>query len=323
MKNLCSFFLLALFLLSKQQALIAEVENLKVVIFGDGVEGNNIKEKLKKEELTKFFETIKTLKPDAVFYTGSLIAELEKTESHENIENLEENLNAFSEIVNKTLGKDIPLYPVLGNHSHVNARVINTFSSHFNIKKPPSLDFNILSYSVELEDSQFIVMASGNYERDAPAIFKYWKIIPLMDWLKKELSQNPSLINYRFVIGHEPAFSTTNVVGTYLGLDKDLDRRDKFWSVLKKGGVSAYFCSHENLFDRSNRGGVWQVISGGLSSSNKKKMPTNSFNHFILLTIPKEKSGEVTIEAQDLTGKVWDKFTISSEDEPIHQLRIL
>ena len=85
--------------------------------------------------------------------------------------------------------------------------------------------------------------------------------------------------------------------------------------------MNAYFSSHEALYDRSNRDGVWQIISGGVGGRRTVFTEHPQFSHFVVLTIP-EHDGNPYIEVFDLQGKKWDHFNVTPLDYPIHQLRI-
>jgi hypothetical protein len=48
------------------------------------------------------------------------------------------------------------------------------------------------------------------------------------------------------------------------GIDHRTER-DRFWNILKKNGVIAYFCGHEHNIQVQQVEGVWHVVSGGLT----------------------------------------------------------
>lgn len=296
--------------------------NVRVVIFGDAwkeEDGRGIDE----EALTLLLERIKAESPDTVFFTGNLIQGLEQSTSQASIKQFQSNMNTFSNLVKATLGKEIPLYSVMGNHTFVNSQAVSTFREHFAIENTAPLESYQFAYSVLLNNSQFVVLASGGYERKFRGYRHYLRQMPLFDWLEKQLRTGSDRIDYRFVIGHEPAYSSGFSAGEYKGMDKNPERRDLFWKILRQNGALGYFCSHEFIFDRSNREGVWQVITGGVDLSADEDLEKKLvFHHYLLLTIPKEKNGNPIIQAKDLKGRIWDEFELVPLDRPVHQLRI-
>lgn len=91
----------------------------------------------------------------------------------------------------------------------------------------------------------------------------------------------------------------------------------------KNNRVVAYFCSHEHLYDRSFRDGVWQIISGGAGGPLNKKDILKAFYHFILLTIPSELGKFPVVQVIDIQGVVRDEFSLSPiPEQPIFQMRI-
>ena len=295
---------------------------LRVAILGSG--GAKEESGERHEVLAFLLKQIKEQKPAAVFYTGNLIGGLEQRTTPESIREFKVILNSFSDLVATHLGKDIPFYCVLGNHTFVNSEAVSIFRRHFNIVDPAPLASNQLAYAVVLDGVQFVVLVTGQYEssflgyRSSSAE----PVMPLFDWLTKTLRTGGNEIRYRFVVGHEPAFSSSSTAGRYTGMDKELEKRDLFWKVLKENGALGYLCSHESIYDRSNRGGVWQVISGGVSAVEQKGLAEGTFQHYIMLTVPKDKTTPPVIEAIGLKGNIWDKFELVPFGKPVHQFRI-
>lgn len=289
----------------------------RVVIVGDGIgEGS---EGVDSETFAKLLSKVAEQRPDIVFFSGNLINGLEQSTSIESIKKLKQHLDQFTRLTDSYLGNNVKIFPVIGNHTFVNSRAVQVFKEHFGINDAAPLESYQWAYTVNLNHVQFIVLASGLYERKYRGYRQGWRSMPLLDWLEKELRTGPDIFSYRFVIGHMPAFSSRSTEGIYIGLDKDQSRRDDFWKVLKDNMALGYFSSHEPLYDRSNRDGVWQIISGGAVNNGD---PESAFQHFILITIPNDQSKNPVLESIDLKGKVWDEFEIIPIDRPVHQLRI-
>lgn len=313
------FLLLSLFFVALDPINAKEGET-RVVIIGEGL--GKGEEGVSGEAFAKLLQKVSEQKPDVVFFNGNLIGGLEQTTSAESFKKFQMNLNDFTRITNNYLDENVKIYPVIGNHTFVNSRAVKLFRDHFNIPNTAPLESYQLAYSVNINHVQFIVLASGLFERKYRGYRHGWQSMPILDWLEKQLRTDPNQIRYRFVIGHEPAFSSRSTEGVYSGIDKNYSRRNLFWKVLKNNNALGYFSAHEPLYDRSNRGTVWQIISGGAGADSKGTDDESLFQHFILITVPTKEKENPTMEAIDLKGKIWDAFEIIPVDQPVHQLRI-
>lgn len=297
-----------------------EKKETKVVIIGDGIA--NLEDSRESEAFIALLKKVNESKPEAVFFTGNFIAGLEQSTSVESLKSLKKKLKQFIQVVQKELGARVKIYPVIGNHTFVNSQAVQVFKDLFKIHNSAPLAPYQWAYSVELNQAQFIVLATGLFERKYLGYRDFGKSMPLLDWVEKELRSDADRIKYRFVISHLPAFSSRSSEGIYVGLDKDPNRRDAFWSILKNYHVLAYFSSHEPIYDRSNREGVWQIISGGAGEKTSDEDLSNIFQHYLLITIPEGKAQNPFLKSIGINGKVWDEFEVIPADRPVHQLRI-
>jgi hypothetical protein len=146
----------------------------------------------------------------------------------------------------------------------------------------------------------------------------------MLSWLDKALKEGAKNHKYLFVVGYEPAFpSTTTFSKTHL------PERDAFWKILIDNKVLAYFSSKEHLFDRSNRSGVWQIISGGGGAPLSQGGGNIPFYHGLVLTIPgdketKEKGKQKVpgVQVIDIEGNTIEEFLIGPDSHPLYQMRI-
>jgi hypothetical protein len=96
-------------------------------------------------------------------------------------------------------------------------------------------------------------------------------------WLEADLESARSKGNKIFVTSHSVAFpggghtwdalpfyDPTYNCFNYSGIDRRKER-DRFWNILKKYGVVAYFCGHEHNTQVQLVEGCWQVTVGGLT----------------------------------------------------------
>ncbi len=306
---------------SKGGALENGSEGLKVAFVGTGKKPSE-PEKYDPEMLAKIFRRIKEQKPDIIFFTGNLIQGLEESTSPQSIEKFKNNLQTFSNLVKTYIGDEIPLYPVMGNHTFVNSEAVAIFQKHFNIKDPAPLEPYQLAYSVALKNTAFTVLATGDFERKFRGYGYFSRSMPILDWIEKNVRTGGDDIDFRFVVTHEPVFSSEASGGIFAEPDHKEENSDHLWNVLKQNRVLGYFCSHELIYDRSNHHGVWQIVSGGVGDPKKYANETNMFSHFVLLSIPKSKKDNPSLKAIDVDGNVWDEFVLMPVDKPVHHLRI-
>ncbi|UCG17058.1 MAG: metallophosphoesterase [Phycisphaerales bacterium] len=87
----------------------------------------------------------------------------------------------------------------------------------------------------------------------------------LYEWLANDLAATDK--RRIFVFGHEPAFVLADMDNGRVrhlqkSLDKHPDRRHRFWSLLRKHGVTAFICGHDHNASVANIHGVWQIDAG-------------------------------------------------------------
>lgn len=128
-----------------------------------------------------------------------------------------------------------------------------------------------LTYSFDMNGCHFAVIASYTmYENNSFSN-------ETMQWLDSDLKAAREKGLKLFVASHPPAFpggghtwdslpflDPTYTCSDYSGVDRRKER-DRFWNMLKKHGVLAYFCGHEHNTQIQLVDGVWHVIAGGLT----------------------------------------------------------
>jgi hypothetical protein len=98
-----------------------------------------------------------------------------------------------------------------------------------------------------------------------------------LKWLESDLAQARRAGLRLFVASHPPAFpggghmwnslsffDPSYTCDDYSGIDRRKER-DRFWNILKKHDVVAYFCGHEHNIQIQNVEGCWHVVSAGLT----------------------------------------------------------
>ena len=321
-----------------------EGPSLKVAVLGNSslpIEGVGFN----REVLVQLLKQIKKQNPAAVFFTGNLIYSVEENSVGEgeeiqfslvkdifgkeisqvqglfNPEQFKKKLNLFSEIVSQNLG-DTPFYPLIGEQEAIAPAAIEIFQNHFHLDNALIIDNKQLVYSIALGNSLFITLSCDHLNQEVNEKIEK-KILPqTLLWLEKTLKEEGAKYRFKFVLGCEPAFSTTATFGVYAGLDKNTKERNLFWNLLRLFEVKAYIAGNEVLFDRSYRYNVWQLISGGAGATSEYKLKDDTFYHYLLLTIPQGNIGESALQVFDLEGEKKDDVVLSGKSGAIFQLRI-
>ena len=173
------------------------------------------------------------------------------------------------------------LWPVVGNHEVRNRKDEGNFRKTFpDVFSNGPDDEKGLSYSFDFNNSHFTIINTDNWYYGDPLDTtddrRDWHYVKNLDWLEKDLySARKRGIEHIFVFSHEMAFPTGGHLrdglpnlGRHLKLPLDstrvwyLNRRNKFWDILKKYNVDAHICGHEHLYARQSVDGVYEIITG-------------------------------------------------------------
>lgn len=334
-----------LWLFISQQALLFAADEVRVAILGESFSQDYNGSGMNEEILERLFSVIKTKNPNAVIYTGNMVLGLEKEQGNQHVDSMNlqtgelvdskwprdgfkystknfiAQIEKFLTIKRTSLGTDIPFYPLIARHEVLGIDGVDIVMRNFTIKVNSSFSENPLTYSFTIENALFIVFSVAKYDPLKENVEE--KLSKnLLKWIDLTLQRERSRYDYAFVVGNLPAFSTTASKGEFFGLDANLSDRNVFWEILKNNRVTAYFCSFEHLYDRTNRNGIWQIISGGAGAPYYKREFEKAFYHFLLLTIPKNKKTEPKVQALDSQGNVIDSFELFPYQYPVYQLRI-
>lgn len=290
------------------------------------------------EVLGQLLDQIKLQKPKALFFLGNLIWSLEPPAADEkgklvtlspvydslgNVsyqpsgvfskEFFRKRLAAFAEVLKQHLGNEIAFYPLVGESEAVGPDSVQILLEQFPVPNSTVLETGQLVYTVPIGKANFVAVSFPAYDS------KTLVTDPLLKWLDKALLEAKEF-PFRFAVGSVPAFSTGGASGAYRGLDRDRDARTRFWQILMKNNVLAYFCSNEPFYDRTYRYGVWQIITGGAGGEDENN-DQNSFPHYLLLTIPESAGKAPLLEVFDLQGRKRDETALSSQIPAIFQYR--
>jgi hypothetical protein len=316
-----------------------------VAILGESYSPENEKFGINVEVLERLFTLINKANPKAVIFTGNMTLGLRKTDNAPVSQLLkpflngselhgwpypgytyesnyfQEELTEFQAIKNKTIGTDIPFYPIIADHEAFGPDAITKVLTMFQMKNQAPPDASPLAYTFAIENSLFILFSTVNYNDTLKTTVSHQIPQSLLYWMEEVLKKEKSRYEFIFVVGNEPAFSTTSTTGHYDGLDYHNQPRDILWRMLIKYGVTAYFCAKEHLYDRTNRYGVWQIISGGAGAPFYRREFDKAFYHYLILKLP-EKGGLPKVQVFDTEGHLIDEFNLTPTQYPIYQLRV-
>jgi hypothetical protein len=127
------------------------------------------------------------------------------------------------------------------------------------------------TYSFDEGNVHFVVLdAYTRYRRNAFSD-------EILGWLEDDLRKAGRSGKRLFVASHPPAFPGGGHMWDSLpfydplykcdnrsGMDRRKER-DRFWKILKRHHVIAYFCGHEHNIQVQRVRGVWHVVSGGVT----------------------------------------------------------
>ncbi len=157
------------------------------------------------------------------------------------------------------LDPSIPLYHTTGNHTAYDALSQNIFREML-----PHLPHNGpagqvgLSYYVELDDCLLVFVNTLNLALGGEGYVD-------TAWLDAVLTEHQD-VPYKIVFGHHPVFPVNGFSGAY---QRQLGTANgqRFWEILSRHAVMAYFCSHMLAFDVQVHQGILQIMTAGAGTA--------------------------------------------------------
>lgn len=316
----------------------------KIAILGESYSPENEKSGMNEEILERLFNLISKDKPKAVIFTGNMTLGLKKennlpasqllkpflngSELHDwpypgytyKSEYFQQEISEFLAIKNRTLGT-VPFYPIIAEHEAFGPDAVSRFLTTFQMKNQAPADASALAYTFAIDNALFILFSTVLYNDTSKTTIAHRIPPQFIEWLEKVLKKERPHYEFIFVVGNEPAYSTTSATAHYEGLDYNEQLRDIFWRTLINYKVTAYFCAQEHLYDRTNRYGIWQIISGGAGAPFYKRQFDKAFYHYLILKLP-EKNKNPKVQVFDTQGNLVDEFELAPTQFPIYQLRI-
>jgi calcineurin-like phosphoesterase family protein len=199
--------------------------------------------------------------------------------------------------ITRTLGITHTWYPGVGNHELSNAGNETSWRSNLNwlnsynygAVNPGPEGCPETTYSFDYQNAH-VVMLNEYCDYDGIDATQDDELtngdIPdhLYDWLVADLSATTQ--PHIFVFGHEPAYPQPDADNGRLrhetdSLNEHPVHRDRFWSLLRDRGITAYICGHTHNYSAVQIDGVWQVDTGharGLAD-------TGARSTFLMITV--------------------------------------
>ena len=197
--------------------------------------------------------------------------------------------------ITRDLIRNVPYYPVLGNHEH-NSQF---YYDLFHLPEGGGKE-NEQWYSFDYGNTHFVCLDSN--DRDSAE---------QLTWLESDLAQASGEAQWIIVVSHH-AFFSSGKHGSYH--DELLDWVDAF----ERYGVDMVFNGHDHIYERSFSNGIWYIVTGGggapQSPVNEKPNPQQVYAetslHFCKLRID---GTQIDFEMIRENGTVGDSMTITKD----------
>ncbi len=177
------------------------------------------------------------------------------------------------------------IWPVIGNHEVQHPDDRDNFRKVFpeTLMNGPDEDKG-LSYSFDYNNSHFCMINTDNWYYGDPLDSTDdridWHYIKHMDWLETDIKEAYERgVEHIFTFSHEMPFpmgghlrdGLPNLRRNFtLPLDSTrqwyLERRDRFWDMMKEYNADAHICGHEHSYGRQSIDDVYQIITGSVGA---------------------------------------------------------
>jgi hypothetical protein len=175
--------------------------------------------------------------------------------------------------IRQYIGQGYLWYPVVGNHEEETLADMQFLRDHDydpngdtapNIVNSGPLGCEETTYSFDYGNSHFVVL-NQYYDGTSDTGTDGDVADALYDWLVDDL--NATAQTHVFVFGHEPAYPQPDADnGRERHMTDSLNQyethRDRFWNLLRDGGIVAYICGHTHNYSAVEIDGVWQLDTG-------------------------------------------------------------
>lgn len=232
-----------------------------------------------------------------------------------------EDLETWLETMEPLRRNGIAIFPVVGNHDVGNGEGGSLekqllWQELFDLPLNGPAGYEELVYSFEMGNIHVSVLDSYYDNGDALVMDEIDEA--QLRWLEEDLAHTEQ--KYKFVATHSPAYPVNGFRGACL--DKNINKRDAFWSILDKNDVDISFSGHEHLYARKKIGSninpnwqneILQIISGGgggtlhnLVDGHDADFAASMFHYVVVDTY----DDHVTVSTHEIEGERIDRFEI-------------
>ncbi|MEN8193787.1 MAG: metallophosphoesterase, partial [Bacteroidota bacterium] len=216
--------------------------------------------------------------------------------------------------VNNKLMRNIPYYPVLGNHEKDSQYYYNFFD----------LPNNERYYSFHVGDALFVMLDSEGEEISEPNYItdenseKFWKnsfkeyFIMQKKWLEKVLEINKEA-GFVFVVQHKPLYSIKK------SRVEDTNKYREFWGdFFEQHNVQVFINGHDHHYHHAMKNGVHYITTAGggagLYETDTPQPETVKFSkieHFISVNV---NIDDAVLNVIDIDGNEIDKIVVKKRN---------
>lgn len=141
--------------------------------------------------------------------------------------------------ITRDLMRNVPYYPVLGNHED-NAQYYYDF---FHLPEGGGKE-NEQWYSFDYGNTHFVGLDSNVIDSQEQ-----------LAWLESDLAQAAGKAQWIFVTFHHAAYSSGEHGSKYGSMPKWIEAFERY-------GVDVVFNGHDHLYERSSSNGIWYIVTG-------------------------------------------------------------
>ncbi|MGB9629140.1 MAG: metallophosphoesterase family protein [Thermodesulfobacteriota bacterium] len=239
-------------------------------LIGDSRDGDNVYRKL--------LQAILGRRPNFIIHLGDMVSKPGEKE-WQHFFDLSRSIN-------------LPFFPVVGNHD-----VGTTLMGEEIYRKQFILPKGKTYYSFLAGEWLFLVLDS---EEGRGRILNNQ-----LEWLKNILETSRS--GFKWVFLHRPLFLPSDSFKKGRAMDRYPIERDQLHHLFVNHKVKAVFSGDDHRYARSEKDGVFYIITGGGGAPLHPFKETGGYFHYVWVSVEK---GRATGEAVDLEGRIQDQFVI-------------
>jgi predicted phosphodiesterase len=239
-------------------------------VLGDSRDGKRV--------YTQLIQKILERKPHFIIHLGDMISKASEKEWKEFFE--------ISKAIN------IPFFPVIGNHE-----VAGTIRGEEIYRRQFILPDGKSYYAFRAGGAFFVILDSEKGQG---------KIVDEQGaWLEDILSSSTEKLKFVFI--HRPLFLPMDSLKTGRAMDKYPIERDRLHQLFMKTGVKSVFAGDDHRYDRTERGNILYIITGGGGAPIYALKDSGGYFHYVWVSV---EGGRMEGEVVDLDGQIQDRFVI-------------